>query len=347
MEVIDLLASNDLDQARRNELGEEFSRIYFENPWVDPELPPLIATLDDRIVGFLGITPRVMQYGDRRLRVAVSSNFTVAPSAPEKHRPFIAARMIKTMIGGPQDLSLADGATDVSRRIWERCGGSIAPVMGLDWFHTARPARGIWELARRGLDTASPLSRAATLGTETLDLIGASFTKRLAQNAATPSPLDLDEVVTAVNMRIAAPIKPVAQRDWIDWLLRQSSRLAIDGKIRTGAIKNAEGGLAGWFISIMSRDRVADILQIEAPGTDAEAVIGAAIADARGAGAALIRGHARMAHLAAYRRHFCLLNSGRWVLTHSRDPKLLRPFNDGTAWVSMLDGERWIGNFQR
>ncbi|MEO1018687.1 MAG: hypothetical protein AAFY56_13500 [Pseudomonadota bacterium] len=345
-EVIELLAGKDVATERRAELAAELVKTYFENPWTDPELTPLICTVDERVVGFLGITPRVMRYGDRTLRVAVSSNFTVAESAPDKHRPFIAARMIKTMINGPQDLSLADGATDVSRRIWQRCGGQIAPVMGLDWFHTARPARGVWELARRGFQPSSFADSTAKLGAGMLDLVGAPLAKRLAKSNNATVALDRDNVITAINEDVAAPLKPEARPDWLDWLLDRTSRLAVDGRVRGGIVERADSAMAGWYIYILSSDRVADVLQLDVTRGDPEDILGACIMDARKAGAALIRGHARMTHLAAYRRHFCLLNSGRWFLAHSREPDLLRPLMDGTAWVSMLDGERWIGNFQ-
>ncbi len=345
-EVVDLLAEHDINPQRRETLVGDFTSIYFQNPWVDPELQPLICTIDGKIQGFLGITPRVMKLGDRQLRVAVSSNFTVARDAPEKHRPFIAARLIKTMIAGPQDLCLADGATDLSRRIWQRCGGSLSPALGLDWFHTIRPARGLWEFARAPLDPSPAIDRLAVMGASATDILAGRYANKLSSNENEISDLDLDQLVLTSDRKISAPLRPVMTRAWLEWLLERCSRLAHDGRVRSGAIlKNGE--IEGWFLYVMRSASLADVMQSESFSDEGAAGIGAVIADARQAGAALVRGHARLQHLFAYRKHSCLLNSGRFVLTHSRDAEILRPLADGSAWVSMLDGERWIGDFQR
>jgi hypothetical protein len=76
-------------------------------------------------------------------------------------------------------------------------------------------------------------------------------------------------------------------------------------------------------------------------------VLRAAIDDAATQGLALLRGDVDARDLQAYRNALCLLNTGRWMLVHSRRQAIIDAFMHGRALFSGLDGERWIREFGR
>lgn len=135
--------------------------VLFGNPWVDPEIPSWVIEDDGRVVGFLGIVPRRMRFGSRVLRVAVSCQLMVDP---DSRGSFAALTLVRRLFAGPQDLTIADGANDSSRAVWEACGGITSPLHSLHWVRLLRPAQGLLSLAGgrlRGVRAvAAPLAAA-------------------------------------------------------------------------------------------------------------------------------------------------------------------------------------------
>jgi EF hand domain-containing protein len=131
------------------------------NPWLDPEIPSWVVEDGGRIAGFLGVMPRRMRFAGRPLRVAVSCQFMVEP---ETRASFAALELLRRFFAGPQDLSIADGANDASRVLWEASGGIASPLHALHWVRLLRPAQGLLSLAgermRRLRAVASPLAAA-------------------------------------------------------------------------------------------------------------------------------------------------------------------------------------------
>src|SRR5260221_13759263 len=115
-----------------------FREMLFDNPWRDLQLPSWVAEENGGIVGFQAVVPRPMQFRGRPIRVAVSCQFIVDP---DKRHSLTALQLAKKCISGPQDLTLADGANDVSRRLWLGIGGTAPLLFNLHWVWPLRPAR--------------------------------------------------------------------------------------------------------------------------------------------------------------------------------------------------------------
>jgi hypothetical protein len=138
-----------------------FRSVFLENPAGDAALPSLVYEgAGGRIVGFLGSVRRRMAMGHRRYEAAVSSQFIVDPSAPTG---LVAVHLVKAFLEGPQDLSIADEATDTARRIWEGLGGT-------NWTRPLRPARLAMSFLRERPGLA-PFAVAARPFTSALDTL--------------------------------------------------------------------------------------------------------------------------------------------------------------------------------
>jgi hypothetical protein len=127
----------------------------FRNPWVDPEIPAWVAEENGRLVGFLGVVPRRMRFGERVIRVAVSCSLMVDP---DRRSSFAALELLRRFFAGPQDLSVADGANDASRSLWEASGGIASSLHSMHWVRLLRPAQGLLRLAGERLRRLSVLA---------------------------------------------------------------------------------------------------------------------------------------------------------------------------------------------
>ncbi|MGH2566811.1 MAG: hypothetical protein ACRDGA_00605, partial [Bacteroidota bacterium] len=123
------------DQALRSNLEEGF----LKNPWYDPSLPSLVYENEKgTIAGFLGVTVRNMMFYEQPVRVATSQHMMVHP---DDRSAFVALELVRTFLEGPQDLSMADMANDLSRKMWERLGGTTLLTHSYHWRRILRPAR--------------------------------------------------------------------------------------------------------------------------------------------------------------------------------------------------------------
>lgn len=340
------------DAADPDTLARYLEEVYFDNPWYDPELPSLVCADGGRIDGFLGVVARPMLLrSGQPVRAAASSNFRVRGGDHGGRRnPLIAMRLLKRFFEGPQDLSVANGANSLSKKVWEGCGGVSVAFCSLDWFRLIRPVRGLLELA--DVSRSRPWPRRLRGLTDVADLLGAS---RLARpvvtddRGAAPVLAEIDPQTT-VDRLARAPgfdLTPRYHAASFAWLLERCRAKAIGGRLRAMAVGEPQGRDLGWFVYYEKRRRVGEVVQLVAAEGRLEAVLGAAIGDAAAQGLALLRGDVDARDLQAYRDTLCLLNTGRWMLVHSRRQALVDCFMRGSALFSGLDGERWIREFGR
>ncbi|MEZ4308193.1 MAG: hypothetical protein R3F14_09130 [Polyangiaceae bacterium] len=89
------------------------------------------------IVGFMGVVPRAMAFGEERLVAAVSTQFVVSEEARAE---LAGVEMVRALLSGAQALTICDEANDSSRRLWEAIGGATALVPSLRFLRVLRPA---------------------------------------------------------------------------------------------------------------------------------------------------------------------------------------------------------------
>src|SRR5438105_773141 len=104
----------------RAECERYFHAVLFDHPWKDLQLSSWVAEAGDRIIGFYAVLPHRMLFRGRTLRVAVACQIVVER---EPRFGLVALQLLQACLSGPQDLTLADGASERSRRMWLGLGG--------------------------------------------------------------------------------------------------------------------------------------------------------------------------------------------------------------------------------
>jgi hypothetical protein len=320
-----------------------FRDIFLGNPWVDPALPSWVAVEGDRvnaarIVGFIGVMPRLMRNKGRPIRAAVVSQLMVDP---EKPRALAAAQLLRKALAGPQELTISDGANESSRKMWEALGGATSTLYSLQWRRPLRPAQCALQLAssRRGRAAARLAAPIAALA----DAYAAQRMSLHCPPAFLEEPLDAVSLLAALE-RAASRVALSPQYDLrsLEWLLAQAHAKRRHGELQARLLRESGGRIAGWFLYYLNSG-TSRVLQLEAQEGSAHAVLGQLFHHAWRHGAAAIEGRMepRFARTLS-ERHCFFLADGTYALAHAHDPRVLAALERGDALFSRLEGEWWM-----
>jgi hypothetical protein len=320
-----------------------FREMLFNNPWRDPQVPSWVAEEDGRISGFYAVMPRRMSLRGRPIRVAVGCQFMVDP---DKRDSLTALQLAKACLSGPQDLTLADGANDLSRRMWIRIGG-IAPLLyNLHWTRPLRPARYLLSLLEERPAIPLPLTLAARPLGALVDVLAA----RLRPNRFYREKSELaEDALDSSTMLAHLPevfdgnaLQPVYDARALAWLLEETARKMRYGPLRARAVRDGER-LLGWYLYYVQAGGVSEVVQIAAREGSFDRVLLRLLADAWRHGAAAVRGRLepRYAQELAH-RHCWFRREGSWTLVHSRHADITAAIQQGDAFLSRLEGEWWL-----
>ena len=320
-----------------------FREVFFNNPWRDPELPSWIAQEDRRIVGFYGVMPRPMQLRETPVRVAVTCQFMVDP---DHRHGLVALQLAKACLSGPQDLTLADGASEQTRRGWLAVGGTAPPIYSLHWTRPLRPAQFALSLiAERAI-----LPRSAALAARPLGAAADVITSQLRPNhfyreSGGLVEHALDQTTMLRHMpkihRIYA-LRPVYDARTLAWLLAQTARKTCHGRLHARAVRDGER-LIGWYLYYLGARGVSEVVQIAALANDFDRVLQRLLADAWRNGATAVHGRLDPRFVQEFSNRHCWLRSdGTWTLVHSRHRDVMAAILEGDAFLSRLEGEWWL-----
>jgi CelD/BcsL family acetyltransferase involved in cellulose biosynthesis len=320
-----------------------FHDVYLSNPWYEEQLSSLVyEEADGRITGFLGVMPRSMRIGGRPIRAAISSMFMVEPNSRSS---LAAVQLMKAFISGPQDLSLADEATEGARKLWERLGGHTSALNSIYWtlplrlasFVNLRMARRDW--CRTLAKASSPFCRALD---SALAAGGRSF--HPAQPRLLEEILDVQTLLEcARTLWDSQRLQPEYQETSLRWLLETAEHEGAGGKLEKLAVHSADHELVGWYIYHLSKGGVAELLQIGFKNSFAKDVLDHLLHRTWSQGAVAVAGRLDrrlMPHLGGN----YLMNPRYWMLVHSKSPELVDLIDRGENDLSRLEGE-WCLQF--
>ena len=317
-----------------------FRDMLFESPWRDAGLPSWLAEENGRLTGLYAVQPRRMRLGERVVRVAVGCQFMVDPGP---RRGLVALQLTQACLAGPQDLTLADGANDFTRRMWRGIGGQVSLLHSLHWTRPLRPARHALGLLERRAGALARLARPLAAACDAL-------ASRLPPNrflrgasGAHDAPLRVEDMLALLPEALQdTALRPEYDAPALRWLLEQAARKTRFGRLRARLV-HEEGRALGWFLAYVRRGAAAEVLQLAARPGAYERVLQCALAHAWREGASALRGRldARYAQELS-RRHCWFRWDGTWTLAHTRDAQIAAVLHSGDAFVSRLDGEWWM-----
>jgi hypothetical protein len=323
-----------------------FREMLFDNPWTDLQIPSWIAEDAGRILGFYAVLPRRMLLDGRPLRVAVPCQFVVDPDSRDT---LAMLQLAQACLSGPQDLTLADGANDRSRRLWTAIGGTVPVLYSLHWTRLLRPAGYALSLLRERAMLPSAFARAA----QALAKVPDAMAGRVRQNRFLWEETELvEDALDGDTMLAHLPhilrgraLQPVYDARTLAWLLAQSAAKSRHGKLRARVVRDRAGTVLGWYLYYLQPGAVSEVAQLAARENAYDVVLQRLMADAWRHGAAALHGRLdpRYFHeLAA--RHCWFGPAGIWTLVHSRHADVLAAIHRGEAFLSRLEGE-WCLRF--
>ena len=309
-------------------------------------LPSLVhEESDGRITGFVGVVPRRMVIGGRRYDAVVSSQFIVDP---QSQVGLVAMRLAKGYLEGPQDLSIADEANEVSRKIFEGLGGAAASLLSLYWTRPLRPARlGLSMVQQRR--RLAPFAVAARPVASLADAVVASVPGsplRLCEPCVDHGDLSAPELLRHARAASDAGSLRVEHDDHaFQWLLDRARRHGAGARLLTGVVKNGST-IRGWYIACIDRDGVADVAQLGADPASIHDVLDHLFYRAWQAGAISATGRMDARFMQALSDKHCVFHRrGPWVLIKSHHARLLHALQTGATSFSRFDGE-WSLRYQ-
>lgn len=320
-----------------------FREMLFDNPWHDLELPSWLAEDDGRVTGFYAVLPRRMLLHGSPIRVAVGCQFMVDP----QHRNGLTwLQLAQACISGPQDLTLADGASDQARRMWLNIGGTVPQLYSLHWTRPLRPARYALSLLEERTAFPGPLAFAARPLAALADALAARLRPNrflredfgLAEDALDPAAM-LAHLPEILHGNV---LHPFYDAHSLAWLLDQTARKTIYGKLRARAVLDGRR-LIGWYLYYVRAGGVGEVVQLAAANGSYDRVLRQLLADAWRHGATAVRGRLDPRYLHEHSALHCWLRQeGAWTLAHSRRADVLTAFDQGRAFLSRLEGEWWL-----
>lgn len=327
------------------------TRAFFENPWYHPEVSPLVArSSGGAIDGFLGLMMRPFVFMGEPIQIAISSNFRVRADSKGQRNPIVALQLIREAMAGPQDATIADGATDVSRRVWQGCGGSVLDGLSFDFVRALRPASAVSTLAIKS-GGYSRLSRSLlTMGAAVADQAVKPFIRRFRPTRPPNSTLtdfDSEVIVELLRNQESAAIRPEYSVDTFRWISDILPARAVAGGVARYMVRDSDGKTLGWFVIAQKVRRIGDLAHIGSSEGCLGEVFDAALAFAQEAGLSLLRGPVTKPVLPLLRSRYCFINSGRWYLAHSDNRDLMDALGSSGIYMQMFEGERWMLEYDK
>lgn len=326
-------------------LAAYFERTFFDHPWFDPEIPSLVYVDDDgAIAGFLGSSVRRLLFRGERIRLGVSGQLVTDPRVRARAAGMF---LLREYLGGAQDLTVTDTASEVVRRIWERLGGDTFQLACVGWIRIFQPVRFASAYAARrqrraAAWTARGLARA-------VDPLARRVLRRSLEPAAprarteplTPSTL----VEHLPSLTRELEVRPDYDEAFSGWLLRELAAVEHHGSLVAQLVRGEQGDALGWYVYYRQAGAIGSVLQVAARDETVDLVLDALFHDAATSGSAGLQGRVEGLLREPLACKGALFHpSGYLALLHSRDAALLRSIHAGRALLTRMEGEWWMGH---
>jgi hypothetical protein len=316
--------------------------IYFRNPWYDEEISSRVfVSSDGMIQGFIGVLALPLSVGGRTARGAIPCSLMVNPDANE---PFAGARLLRSIMRGPQDLAISDSANSVSRSLVQQLGGSALPLDSLDWVRMLRPTSFV--LGRLAGRLNIPRAGLLRLASQVDSLAVRGLLSRPAVAGGRDS-LRVEEVTSEMFSHAAPglvetyPVHPAwTVADWA-WLLSHAEQKQQYGTLVRCLAFNGDHEVVGGFLYFNRPHDVAHVLQVLYRPGRAGAVVDSLMAWVDERGCAGVRGRTQAHLMGELFRYDCTFRHRCSTVYYTRDPALLTALRSGEVFLGGFVGESW------
>jgi hypothetical protein len=318
-------------------------RLFLAHPWVDHEIPSLVAIgTDGRVLGFLGSHVRRFQLDDKPIRVSVGGQLA---TDPEHRGGPVGLSLMQHHLHGVQEISVTDSASEPVRLMWERLGGETSHLGHIGWLRIFRPMAFAtrFGLARRpsaAMRTIGALS--GPVDHLTTWVARAQFGTTAPEVQAEPlTPRLLLEHLPAVTHGLR--LRPDYDEPFLRWLFQELTEVRIRGRPVAQLVRDRRQRVLGWYIYYLQPGGISQVLQVAGAERNLPSVLDHLFHHARTKGAAALQGRMEPALIEPLSMRHCVVHiSGFRVLLHSRSVQALDAINTGRALFSRLDGDWWI-----
>jgi GNAT superfamily N-acetyltransferase len=323
-------------------LAEYFERTFFDCPWADSEIPSLVYEEDGKVRGFLGSHVRRLRLDGRPIRVACGGQLVVDPEARNKA---IGAFLFRTHLSGPQDATIADGANERVRRMWEILGGEAFHLKSMTWTRVLRPVRfgGDYALERLKRQALAPLLRPWWKAMDAaFGLVARRFrpaTPQVSAELLTPQTLLEHWPLVTQSLRC----HPDYDDTFLGWLFHELGEVKSRGIPVRSLVRDTRGQVIGWYVYYLQRG-TSEVMQVAAKRGAAADVLDHLLHHAYVNGSAAVRGRVEPQLLGPLSNRRCMFSWDGSALMQSKVPALLGVLLSGQCLLGRLDGDWWMGH---
>lgn len=326
---------------RGNGLASYFEEVVFGRAAAGSD-PRSRVFLDERgeVRGFIGIWPRRLLLQGRTIEAAIAGSLMV--DRPEEH-PTAGARLLRSFLTGPQDLSFSETANDVSQRMWEKAGGERLVASSLDWLRVLRPAGFAVAVAAKVFRPAALLRPAASGFDHLIEARGrnpmAAPGEVTGYRDVEATSAELGELIPALSGSYL--LHPDWQSPDLSFLLAHAQIKERYGELHRRIVYARGRGPVGCYLCYARRGEVARVLQVLALPEAVGATLDSLFRHAASLGSVAVRGRTDAALLDALIARRCVLFHGAAMVVHARDKGLLEEVRSSRALLTGLAGESW------
>lgn len=316
------------------------TQLFIDAPERDPEITSKVHVRGDgEVNGFIGALPLPLELEGRKLRGAVCGSLMVDERDGD---PFAGARLMRSFLCGPQDISLSETANPVSEGMWRKLRGTILPAYSLEWVRVLRPAGFACDVAARSVPALGGLRAVAT----PFDALARRVAPGLLRAPENPSAQDreigIKELAELIQRIVAkTPLHPAWSTTALRRMLEDAAKKSRYGSFVARAVTVRGGTPIGAFLYHVERGRIAHVLQVVALPGQAGTVLDRLFLHAEEMGAVAVRGRSQPFLLDALLTRNCFHVHRASSLVHARDQSLIEPFLSGRAFFNGLAGDSW------
>jgi hypothetical protein len=322
-------------------LTSYFEQLVFDEPEGDAELRSRVfVDAGGQIRGYIGILPQRMLMRGRPIQAAAAASLMV--DAPKEH-PTAGARLLRTFLSGPQDLSFSETANDISQRMWMKAGGERLPATSLDWVRVLRPAGfAVW-LAAKSFGMASMLRPLAAGTDRLLDGYGRNPFQPDGERASYSDAEVSNEELAGLIPELCASY--ALHPDWetrrLQVVLSHAERKERYGTLFRRVVYGRNGRPGGCYLYYGRPGAMAWVLQVMAHPECVGDTLDSLIRHAAQLGCVGVRGRVQPQLLDGLIARRCVLFHVSATMVHARNKDLLAEIRPSSSLLTGLAGEGW------